>query len=52
MSDFAIFLAGVVVTIIWSAAIGSLVWAAYQDGKSEALNKQNRFKANVNYESK
>jgi hypothetical protein len=33
MSDTGIFLAGVVVTIIWSAAIGTLLWAAYQDGK-------------------
>jgi hypothetical protein len=34
MSDSGIFLAGVVVTLIWSAAIGLLLWAAYQDGKA------------------
>ena len=40
MSDLAIFLAGIVVTLIWSAAIGSLVWAAYQDGESERHRKE------------
>ena len=42
MSDFAIFLAGVVVTLIWSAAIATFLWAAYHDGKSEMLRKQNQ----------
>jgi hypothetical protein len=35
MSDSSIFFAGVVVSIIWSTAIGALLWAAYQDGKSQ-----------------
>ena len=34
MSDTGIFLAGVVVSIIWSAAIGVLLWAAYQERKA------------------
>ena len=42
MSDFGIFLAGVIVTLIWLAAVGSLVLAAIQDGKTETLRKQNR----------
>jgi hypothetical protein len=40
MSDSAIFFAGVIVTLIWSAAIGSLIWAAYLDGKAEKRRKQ------------
>jgi hypothetical protein len=42
MSDLAIFFAGVVVTLIWSTALVSILWAAYQDGKSETLRKQNQ----------
>ncbi|MBT8361282.1 MAG: hypothetical protein HKP41_10405 [Desulfobacterales bacterium] len=40
MSDFSLFIAGVCVTIIWSAGVGSLLWAAYQGGKSERHRKQ------------
>ena len=40
MSDLSIFLAGVCVTIPWSAGIGLLLWAAYQGGKSEEKRKQ------------
>jgi hypothetical protein len=35
MSDFSLFIAGVFVTIIWSAGVGSLLWAAYRGGISE-----------------
>jgi hypothetical protein len=35
MSDFSLFFAGVCVTIIWSAGVGSLLWAAYLGGKAE-----------------
>jgi len=40
MSDFSLFFAGFVVTIIWSAGVGSLLWAAYLGGKSERQRKQ------------
>jgi hypothetical protein len=40
MSDLSIFLAGVCVSIPWSVGIGSLLWAAYQGGKSEEKRKQ------------
>jgi hypothetical protein len=40
MSDFSLFLAGVCVTIIWSAGVGSLLWAAYTGGKAEEKRKQ------------
>ena len=40
MSDLSLFLAGVCVTIIWSAGVGSLLWAAYEGGKAERLRQQ------------
>jgi len=40
MSDFSLFLVGVCVTIIWSAGVGSLLWAAYTGGKAEEQRKQ------------
>ncbi|MDJ0621881.1 MAG: hypothetical protein QNJ17_02880 [Desulfocapsaceae bacterium] len=40
MSDLAIFLAGVCVTIIWSAAILLQLWAAYEGSKEEKKRKR------------
>jgi len=40
MSDLSIFLAGVCVTVPWSAGIGLLLWAAYRGGKSEEKRQQ------------
>jgi hypothetical protein len=40
MSNLSLFIAGVCVTIIWSAGVGSLLWAAYQGGKSERQRMQ------------
>jgi hypothetical protein len=42
MSDSGIFIAGVIVTLVWSTAIGLLLWAAFQDGKSEGARKQSQ----------
>ena len=40
MGDAFIFIAGVLVTLIWFGAIGGLIWAAYQDGQAEAARKR------------
>ncbi len=40
MSDLGIFLAGVFVTIFWSAAIVLQLWAAYAGGKEEEERKK------------
>ncbi|MBT8359609.1 MAG: hypothetical protein KJO32_01550 [Deltaproteobacteria bacterium] len=40
MSDLSIFLAGVCVTIPWSAGIGLLLWAAYTGGKAEKQRRE------------
>jgi hypothetical protein len=42
MNDAFIFIAGVIVTLIWSGAIGGLIWAAYQDGKAEDERKRRK----------
>lgn len=40
MSDSSLFLAGICVTIIWCAAIGLQIWAAYEGAKAEKKRKQ------------
>jgi hypothetical protein len=40
MSEMALFLAGVCVTLIWSAGIGSLLWAAWEGAKEEKRRKE------------